>query len=526
MIKRQSYEDLKQITFALNEAFIGARLQKVRDPDPYTISLKLRIPQFTYFLTLSAHPILPRVELSLTQPSTLPEPTGVGRWTRSHLEGRRIKRFDLLDNDRVLAMVTEEGALYLELIPRAPNLYAIDPSGAVQTWLRKLAQRGLSLGQTWIPPTRPPHTAADGESAQHTQSSDDHRPEEVRWLDLSSITPGDAPSSTVDLNAPPHERSPVLSVLLERSESARQTIEATERAADAQATRQLLKQTQKRLTRLSEALWSDMEKGDQAEEWKRRGELLKSHLHLMERGMTTVEVTDWFDPELGKINLPLEPTLDGPENVERLFHKHRKALRGAALAEERLAEVERQREELKGLVEDYAEGPLSALKAELQLLGVYRERQRPQERRGKKKERLPYRVFWSLRGEAIWLGRGGLDNHETTFRRARGRDHWIHTRDVPGAHVIVPLTTRDHEPHFETLLDATALAIHHSEQRGEEGVAVYHTSRKHIRPVPNGPPGKVMVSASQTLTGIDVDVRIKRLYDEVTRRQSLASGSE
>ena len=73
-------------------------------------------------------------------------------------------------------------------------------------------------------------------------------------------------------------------------------------------------------------------------------------------------------------------------------------------------------------------------------------------------------------------------------------------------------------PHQETILDAAALSVHHSKQRGEDGVALYFTERKHIRPVPAGPPGKVMVSASKTIIAEDVAQRITRLYEEAQKR--------
>ena len=37
----------------------------------------------------------------------------------------------------------------------------------------------------------------------------------------------------------------------------------------------------------------------------------------------------------------------------------------------------------------------------------------------------------SVREEAILVGRGGVDNHETTFKHAKGNDFWLHVRDAP-----------------------------------------------------------------------------------------------
>ena len=228
-----------------------------------------------------------------------------------------------------------------------------------------------------------------------------------------------------------------------------------------------------------------------------------------------MSVTNWYDPELKPQQISLDPKRDGLENVERLFQKHRKAMKGAELAEVRLSKIEHQLSEIEGLSQEYHKGPLNTLRTELQLLGVFREKQRPPSKKGRRRDRLSYRIFHSVQGEVIWLGRGGTDNHITTFQCARGQDHWLHTRDVPGAHVIIPLPRRGHQPHFETIQDAAALAVHHSRLRGEEGVAVYHTARKHIRPIPNAAPGKVMVASSQTVTPYNVSQRIERLYQQI-----------
>ena len=60
---------------------------------------------------------------------------------------------------------------------------------------------------------------------------------------------------------------------------------------------------------------------------------------------------------------------------------------------------------------------------------------------GKRPERPPpYREFRSSTGAAILVGRGADRNDELTFKVARGNDLWLHTRDVAGAHVVVPLS--------------------------------------------------------------------------------------
>ena len=483
-----SYRELEKQVYLLNQALSGGRIQKVRDPDRFTIALKIRLPGQSLFLICSGDPENARLEVSLTQPSTLPQPTGIGRWVRAHLSGSKINSIELLAQDRVIAFNTIRGTLCLELLPQAPNLYTLNTDHKVMGWSKRIPSRGLRLGQVWTPPERPEHLILDQDrSESHTPPLELDKQEALKVL-------------LTQLGAEAPKLDP-----LEKSEREQRQCQ------------RLIKQTRDRLNRLSKALWKDLERIDQAETWKEEGELLKSGLAQLKRGMSEIQVTDWYDPDMKQRTIVLDPKLDGLQNIELRFKKHRKALKGAEIASTRLEQTELQISRLDEIAESYAQGPLSDLQDALRQAGIFRAKQVSKQNQ-KELKRLPYRVFWSAVGETLWLGRGGLDNHLTTFQAARGQDYWVHTRDVPGAHVIIPLKHRGHIPHQETILDAAALSVHHSKQRGEDGVALYFTERKHIRPVPAGPPGKVMVSASKTIIAEDVAQRITRLYEEAQKR--------
>ena len=528
-----SYQELRAQVELLSAAVVGGHIQKVRDPDPRSVALKIRVPGQTLFLILSGDPDRGRVEVSLDQPPTLPQPTGIGRWVRAHLAGKRIEALTLAPDDRIVTLTTPRGSLCLELLPHAPNLYTLSMDGRVMGWSKRIPSRGLSLGKPWVAPERPDHLILGQEQARGggvtPQISSEliergtRAERDADSISLSSEEPHRAWGEDQHVTSTHGSltRDEALDAIREQLGQTREgSVDDNDGLKDARACRKLLKQTRARLERLSKALWSDLERADHAQEWLEEGELLKSQLATLKRGMTEITVTDWYDPDMGSRVITLDPKLDGIENVERRFQRHRKALRGADIAAERLAVVEDQLSAISELEERFREGPLDDLRAALVALGVYRAKQK---RRGAQQQtaRLPYRVFWSAHGEKIWLGKGGMDNHLTSFQAARGQDLWVHTRDVPGAHVIIPLPHRGHVPQYETILDAAALAVHHSKQRGEESVELYFTERKHIRPVPGGPPGKVMVASSKTIIAEDVSARITRLYTEAERREAL-----
>src|SRR4029453_11481600 len=110
----------------------------------------------------------------------------------------------------------------------------------------------------------------------------------------------------------------------------------------------------------------------------------------------------------------------------------------------------------------------------------------------------------------IYVGRGANKNDELTWKIARGNDLWLHARDVPGAHVVVPLERgRSADP--DTLVDAATLAAHHSNARDEAQVDVGYALRKHLRKPRGAGPGVVLVAQQKTIRVRMEQARLERL---------------
>ena len=60
---------LSALSYVLNIALEGARLQKIRDPERGSIALKLRVPGQSYYLTLKSSPDGASICLLYTSPS-------------------------------------------------------------------------------------------------------------------------------------------------------------------------------------------------------------------------------------------------------------------------------------------------------------------------------------------------------------------------------------------------------------------------------------------------------------------------
>jgi predicted ribosome quality control (RQC) complex YloA/Tae2 family protein len=110
-------------------------------------------------------------------------------------------------------------------------------------------------------------------------------------------------------------------------------------------------------------------------------------------------------------------------------------------------------------------------------------------------QRLPLGAGW----EAL-VGTSAQGNAQVTFDLAGPDDLWLHARGVPGAHVVVRgARPGPAEPPPALLERAAALAAARSGARDAGSVEVDVVPRRHVRKVPNGPPGLVRYSHERTL---------------------------
>ena len=247
------------------------------------------------------------------------------------------------------------------------------------------------------------------------------------------------------------------------------------------------------------------------------GELLKSELHRVPRGATSIRVTDWSTGE--PVEVPLDPALSAKENMERCFRRAKKATRGLPLVEARLEKLDRELARIAAEVAaiEAASGEALLAMAEAQGGGVHghdpeRGSAAPSEAKATKPRPIDQwsRRFVALDGSEIRVGKGAKENDRLTFSGAKGDDIWMHARGTPGAHVILR-NERGKSPQSEALLDAAHLAAHFSDARREGKVEIVWTEARNVKKTKGDPPGRVNVAKGRTLLVSIEETRLDRL---------------
>ena len=246
------------------------------------------------------------------------------------------------------------------------------------------------------------------------------------------------------------------------------------------------------------ALYADaLNSGEQMEKCRLYGELLTANLHSLKSGTDTAAVDNYYADPVERIAIPLDRQLTPGENAQRDYKKYQKlkAARDMAIVqrEQTLSELNYLEGQLDNLTKCTAENELSELIEELKEQGYIK-----RDKGGRKKMKLAASKpmhFVSSTGADIYVGKNNRQNDELTLRFASPNDIWMHTKNIPGSHVIVKGAS---EQDTATMTEAALLAAYYSRARGSENVAVDYTPRKYVKKPAGAKPGMVIYTTNKT----------------------------
>ena len=254
-----------------------------------------------------------------------------------------------------------------------------------------------------------------------------------------------------------------------------------------------IERCEKKLALYADALNSE----EQMEKCRLYGELLTANLHSLKSGTDTAAVDNYYADPVEHIAIPLDRQLTPGENAQRYYKKYQKlkAARDIAIVqrEQTLSELNYLEGQLDNLTKCTAENELSELIEELKEQGYIK-----RDKGGRKKMKLAASKpmhFVSSTGADIYVGKNNRQNDELTLRFASPNDIWMHTKNIPGSHVIVKGAS---EQDTATMTEAALLAAYYSRARGSENVAVDYTPRKYVKKPAGAKPGMVIYTTNKT----------------------------
>lgn len=244
--------------------------------------------------------------------------------------------------------------------------------------------------------------------------------------------------------------------------------------------------------RLSE----DILKAQNSEAYRLYGELLTANLHSAPQSADKISVFNYYDNNM--IDIPLDPRFSPAKNAQRYFKKYGKAKTAIKEKSIQLEDTNHSIDYLNsvltfveqaGTVEEIEE-----IRQELVEGGYLRKRKNNY---NPSKSKLQPCAFNTSDGFRILVGRNNKENDILTFKTADKKDIWLHTKDIPGSHVI--LLTGGRQPTETAIFEAAALAAYHSKARNSENVAVDYTQVRYVKKPAGAKPGMVIFTDNHTV---------------------------
>lgn len=281
------------------------------------------------------------------------------------------------------------------------------------------------------------------------------------------------------------EPQPSMSAALEAFYAARERLTSHSQRREALAA--ALAETRDRLERQRRQLVEQIEQAQALDRLRWEGEMIYAFLYSIEPGQTLLEV----EGQTIKLDAALSPV----ENAQSRFRAYDKAKGALANVPELLQRTEAR---IAGMDERLALLALAEGFEQIEEIAREAEEQdylKPSGRKRAKGRRQPPLRVVSSDGFTIYVGRSAGQNEQVTFQLAAPDDLWLHTRNIPGAHVIV----KGSDVPERTLEEAAGLAAYFSSARADTAVEVEVARRRHVKRVPGGPTGLVTYHGERTL---------------------------
>ena len=236
------------------------------------------------------------------------------------------------------------------------------------------------------------------------------------------------------------------------------------------------------------------------ERLRRMGDIVTANLHAIQRGQTLLRAVDFYDAEMGEIEIPLKPNLSPQQNAAKFYKDYAKAKHAEKILTEQISVGEIEVQYFAGVLEELdraeSERDLSEIRAELEEGGYLRAADRQNKKQMRQAPSKPLE-FRSSDGFPIFVGKNNRQNDQLSLKSAHKNDIWLHIQKAHGAHVIIECGGA--EVPDTTVTEAAMLAAYYSEAKQGQNLPVDVTPVRFLRKPNGAKPGMVVYDRYRTV---------------------------
>ena len=535
----------------------GGRINKVHQPYKNEVILTIRANGINQKLLLSAHPSYARVQFTNEAYDNPSEPPMFCMLLRKHIEGHILENLYQVNNDRMIVFEikgrNEIGdisykQLIVEIMGRHSNIVLVDKTRNIildsikHVSFAVNSHRAILPGQPYINPPEQhklnPFTAVeedvlkkidflsgklDRQLVEHFAGISPLCAKEVIFESglanrttvpaafislMKKISSGDIAPAIMSSNGKELFYLFPLSHVKGEVRTFSTLSEMLDRFYFGKAERDRVKQQGNDIERFIsnekdknekkiDKLQRTLEDAEKAEKFQLYGELLTANLYAAKKGMKEIEVLNYYDENGGMLVIPLDPRKTPSENAQKYFSKYQKAKNSISIVMEQIDKAREEATYFDNLLQQVlAASPkdLQEIREELVEGGYIRERQK---KNGKKPQNSKPVLdhFVASDGTEIIVGKNNKQNDYLTNKLAARDEIWLHTKDIPGSHVVI----RSKEPSDQTILEAANLSAYYSKARNSGSVPVDYTKVRYVKKPNGAKPGFVIYDNQQTV---------------------------
>ena len=245
----------------------------------------------------------------------------------------------------------------------------------------------------------------------------------------------------------------------------------------------------------------ELEKCQDREILRQKGDLIGANMHLIKKGAPFADVINFYDENAGTIRIALDVTKTAQQNAQKYYKDYAKAKTADKMLRVQIENSAEELSYLETVADEIAraesEQDLSSIRQELVAEGYLKENKSEKNNRKAKALKPDFREFETTDGFKVLVGRNNRQNDLLTLKTANKNDLWFHTKDIPGSHTVI--ITDGREVSEQAILEAAQIAAFFSKAKDSSQVPVDYTIIKRVNKPQGAKPGKVIYTEQKTV---------------------------
>ena len=251
-----------------------------------------------------------------------------------------------------------------------------------------------------------------------------------------------------------------------------------------------------KLNKKLQALKQDLAHADDAEQQRILADTLMANIYQIKKGQSSVQLANIYDGQT--LQIPLSPVLSPTENAQAYYKRYNKYKRAQSEVRLQIAAAEELLLYLASLdaslLTATTKNEIEEIRQEMIAAGLLK---LPGKKKYKSNLQKSQPLHIKINEDTdLYIGKNNKQNDYVTFSLGGPRDLWLHTKDIPGSHVI--MKTSLPQPRRQDIELAAQLAAYYSKARSGSNVPVDCVQRRYVKKPAGSKPGFVIFTNQTT----------------------------